>query len=333
MTPPLRPAAIALGLLGTVLASPAFGVPDYGVEWGTIGDAGNPPYFRDSNDDGYVGSVGYSYRMSRTELTWSQYAEFVQAYRPYWNSNPNTFALTGGILSTSDGGQTYQVAPGWEHVAAEPGWAFAAMYANWLQNDKGSNADAFTHGAYDTSDWVWDSSHPGRVLSGTFERSPGAEYWIPNDDEWIKAAYYDPNRYGDDQPGYWLNPAQSDDWIPASQTSSAMNNYPPLPVGSFPDTQSPWGLLDLSGGVEEWVENSFATSTSITFFGTRGSAAGDHTWQYNDNINSALRRNLSMTGLGIGLHLASAIPSPSTATCVILATLAICIRRRKGNAI
>jgi len=31
----------------------------------------------------------------------------------------------------------------------------------------------------------------------------------------------------------------------------------PLPAGSFPDEQSPWGLLDGAGGHQEWTESIY----------------------------------------------------------------------------
>ncbi len=55
----------------------------------------------------------------------------------------------------------------------------AMRFTNWLHNGQGSGDTE--SGAY-------------TIGSGTDEvRSANAKYWIPSEDEWYKAAYYDPN--------------------------------------------------------------------------------------------------------------------------------------------
>lgn len=309
-TAPTRAAAVAL----TVGCAPVWGGPEYGFDWATIGDPGNAPGHRDAFGDffdGEIGAVGYTYRMSRTEMTWGQYAEFIQAFRPHWTGDPRSFGFTGLPVFTTDDGQTYQVAPGYENVAAEPSWGMAARYANWLHNGKAGDAQAFSTGAYDTSDWVWSAGDPAVVLQGNFERSADARYWIPSEDEWVKAAYYDPNRNGEGRPGYWLHPNGSDEWTPADQTSSSMILNPPLPVGSFPDTQSPWGLLDLSGGASEWV-GRWQGGAGISFFLARGSSEGDMLWIDDDSFHDFPLFSSPATNRH-GLRLAASVPAPATA--------------------
>ena len=41
-------------------------------------------------------------------------------------------------------------------------------------------------------------------------RLPGAKYWIPTADEWLKAAHYDPDKFGPGLGGYRLFPNSSD---------------------------------------------------------------------------------------------------------------------------
>ena len=40
-------------------------------------------------------------------------------------------------------------------------------------------------------------------------RNPNADYFLPSDDEWYKAAYYDPTKNG--TGGYWQYPPKTDD--------------------------------------------------------------------------------------------------------------------------
>lgn len=326
-----RPRAHTLLLTLAAVAFPALAVPDYDFDWVTIGDPGNAAYIRDDFGDffdGPIGSVGYAYRMAKTEVTNSQWAEFVTAYRPYWTGNPNAYLLTGGDVFTNDAGQTYQAFVGWENVASGISWPLAAVYCNWLHNGKASDRSAFESGAYDTSGWSWDQNNPNFFYAPSLERSPGARFWIPNEDEWTKAAFYDPNRYGEGEGGYWQYIGGSDEWLLQDETSSGNpNSFPPEPVGSYPDVSSPWGLLDLSGGQREWVEDTYNTGTAILFH-ARGSRAGDFSWMATDRIDYTPLQHLG--GFHEGLRLASAVPTPGTAL-VLAAAGTFPVRRRRGS--
>src|SRR5690606_38351242 len=89
---------------------------------------------------------------------------------------------------------------------------------------------------------------------------------IPTLDEWLKAAHYDPNRYGEGEEGWWIYSHRSDDppipGPPGEGETSAGYRLPQfrhfdIPLGAYPDTLSPWGLLDVTGGTEEWTEETF----------------------------------------------------------------------------
>ena len=93
-------------------------------------------------------------------------------------------------------------------------------------------------------------------------REPGARFFLLNQDEWTKAVYYDPDRFGEGQGGYWRYPDGSDTpLIPGApgvgQTSGGWDyvaagaTHPD--VGAY-GVETPWGLLDASGGVREWLE-------------------------------------------------------------------------------
>ena len=52
---------------------------------------------------------------------------------------------------------------------------------------------------------------------------------------------------------------------------SRLRDVPTSPVGAVPEGRSPWGVLDMSGNVNEWV----ASGTVRDFRGVRGGAAGE----------------------------------------------------------
>ena len=246
---------------------PSGAIPDYDFDWVTIGDLGNAPYEGGPFGDlAGRGSVNYQYRMSRLEVASAQWLDFMNIFAPQ-SDDPSGFAFPGasGIHHVAGApAGTFELVPFFENAGMIPvtgiTWRAAAMYVNWLQNDKSTEWEAIMSGAYDVSTF-------GRNPDGTFNdqltHSPDARFWIPTLDEWIKAAHYDPNRCGPGQGGWWLYSHSSDDpplpGPPGEGETSAgefENPFPhwQIPLGSYPDVQSPWGLLDLSGAASEWLE-------------------------------------------------------------------------------
>ncbi|CAG1009441.1 hypothetical protein PHYC_03703 [Phycisphaerales bacterium] len=315
---------ISLGLANACVAQP---VPDYGLEWRTIGSLGNAPASPDDfvflgpdfGGPGPIGRVDHEYRLARTELTVAQYLEFVQAYsvlRPSAAFEPGFYG--SNIYRTSDDPANFgwQFIPDSEFAPADMSWLYAARYCNWLTNSKANELWAFESGAYDTSTFV---RGPDGIWSGQGTHSVGALFWVPSLDEWTKGFHYDPDKLAPGEGGYWLYPHGSDTapvggfpWTPGAET--AAGNYPGgegfriFPVGSYPTTQSPWGLLDGSGGESEWLEWDAPTAWLVR---TRGSESNLRHPQLADRLDN--------TGgdwpdiAGNGLRLASIAPAPGTA--------------------
>lgn len=279
-----------------------------------------------------MGAVGYEYRLTRTEITVSQWLEFVQAYGPYWiasGGHPRDMQLTGWWIDY--GATGYQIVnPAAADYPAVMGWRFAARYCNWLHNGKVNEAWAFESGAYDSSTFTVG---PDGIATYQIAHSPGALFWIPTGDEWVKAAYYDPNRYGPGQEGYWLYPLGSNE-IPISgfpedggETNAGDATYPLLgmDVGSYPNSTSPWGLLDMSGGESEWTESiSVDANRRITL----GSRIAETTYVVTDLLNWYGVTPGFYTSL-YGLRLASAVPSPASSVLMVALGFGLCRRRKR----
>jgi hypothetical protein len=183
--------------------------PLSGIDFVHISAPGNAPYLTGNPND-FVngrGSVGYEYNIGRFEVTTAQWVEFFNAAfdRPasdrlpylipptYWGAVPAT--------PTVQGGQRWAVPPGNAMIpVGDISWRMAAEYCNWLCNNKSTDRSAFLNGAYDVSTFAYN----GNAFTDQPAHTPGAQYWIPTLDEWIKAAHYDPNRYGPGQGGYWI---------------------------------------------------------------------------------------------------------------------------------
>jgi len=210
-------------------------------------------------------------------------------------------------------------------------WEYAARYVNWLHNGKSNEPAAFENGVYDTSTFT---QNPDGSWNHQAAHNPDAKFWLPTYDEWTKAAYWDPAKENG-EGGYWFFPNSSDadsrpGLLPGEGGERNAGDGPlfPLDVGSFADTQSPWGLLDMMGGESEWTETAFR----LDHLDQR--AAGGSAW-YSDQYDFPFSKDFVGTGDGgtvylaqFGLRLASAVPTPTTAVIVAFAGVVILSRRR-----
>jgi formylglycine-generating enzyme required for sulfatase activity len=304
--------------------------------WATITHAGNEPYIFDppgNEPPRPIGGVDYEYQISRTEVTGAEWLEFVNAYAPYVDANQVDNSLFTSFYIRRVGPREYAISPGAVNKPVEIGWRFAARYVNWLHNDKGTDQASFEDGAYDTSTF---GDLPNGTITDQASRHPDARYWIPTQDEIVKASHFDPNRYGEGKPGYWYYSNTSDTApLPGhptqgGETSTGRWQAFPLPdVASYIDVRSPWGLWDTSGGAAEWTESAdisdISPSYSIRYI--EGSAWSG--WSANIEFDQVDY----FTGLGpshrFGFRVARMVPGVSSVSVFSCALLFLRFRKRR----
>ena len=306
-------------------------MPNYGLEWALVGEPGNrgtKPFETQGIPHWSIGAVEHEFRISKTQLSVTQWLEFVQAYEPYYTGFKNDNAFTGANIHwTSQYG--YRIGGGTENFPANMSWHFAARYVNWLHNDKASEQWAFENGAYDTS--TFTTSPPNNSRNDQIEHHPDAKFWIPTLHEWTKAVYYDPNRYGPGEEGYWLHPDGGMEPLvsglpgtPGAETSGGIFRND-VDIGLYPNTGSLRGLLDTSGGRPEWTE-TVATMASRTRW-TMGSRTGSLGWFTDDRLD------FFGSGLPLlpteGLRLSSQVPSLGAGACLASGFILILTRRKR----
>ena len=105
----------------------------------------------------------------------------------------------------------------------------------------------------------------GQMIGVSATHKSDARYWIPTENEWYKAAYYDPSPQGP-ADHYWRYPWRSDqvDGRPAnyyngtytatSRSNIALSYTYVTDVRDFGGTPSYYGTLNQAGNVEEWTE-------------------------------------------------------------------------------
>ena len=287
---------------------------------------GNPGNANDPSTGSLYGAVPYAYNIGKYEVTVGQYVEFLNAKDPtganmlgLYNSAMSNANFFGGINFTpgNPSGNKYSAIAGREnHPANFTTWWDAIRFANWLHNGQG-NGDTET-GAYTLlggtplpSDWQ------------SIARNPGAKVFIPSENEWYKAAYYDANT-----GSYFRYPTSSNTAPIASSPTGVANqaNFDsvvsnPTDVGGYTGTTSPYGAFDMGGNLWEWNEGPAGSPVK----GLRGGSFG--------NVSGSL---LSSTRFGngpsnenavYGFRVAS-IPEPSTLLLLCFGSLAVLWRRR-----
>ncbi|MGO9110730.1 MAG: SUMF1/EgtB/PvdO family nonheme iron enzyme [Thermoguttaceae bacterium] len=291
-----------------------------------VGDAGNVA----DPATGY-GAVSYDYNIGKYDVTLGQYTTFLNdvaktdTYGLY-----NSYMAGAGIYpfgisqSGSSGNYSYSVTGSNPQAANMPvyavSWGDAARFCNWLQNGQPTSGTEGT-GTTETGAYTLN----GDVLTLTESRNAGATYFIPNENEWYKAAYYSG---GGTSSAYYQYPTKSDvapnnSLALALSTSNEANYYSfsgltdPVnhltPVGAFAASPGPYGTFDMGGDVWEWNE-------AIIFGSYRGFRCGNWDYSYvgfassNRNYDDPTDENQSY-----GFRVASsvAVPEPSSLTLLL----------------
>ncbi|MBS0197674.1 MAG: SUMF1/EgtB/PvdO family nonheme iron enzyme [Planctomycetes bacterium] len=314
-----------------------------GIDFVTVGAPGNPGYSGPDVNNTVTGrgSVPYEYRIGKTEVTTAQWMEFYNAFygrAPFVNAPVRWGAIDRGAGQSPRFELANAPSAGLFPVSG-PTWRTCAMFCNWLHNDKRTDLDAVMNGAYDVSTFGY-TGPSGNIFTDQQAHNPGAKYWIPTLDEWIKGAFYDPNYGGQNVGGWWWNtPAATN--VPlihgppgVGQSNSAFSlpdggEYR-IPLMSYPDVRSPWGMLDAAGATKEFTE----TVQNVGGILNRATM-GSH-WTDADQGSDAILRigseYPSLPSLFLGVRIAAAVPAPGSLLGVVLAS-ACCIRRHRRRAL
>jgi formylglycine-generating enzyme required for sulfatase activity len=318
----------------------------------TVGDIGNP---NDPATGGLYGGVGYSYGIGKYEVTLTQYTEFLNAVADtdtygLYNTNMGTNANILGITrSGSSGSYSYAVSGDGARPVTYVSWFDAARFTNWLHNGQPLGlqvAGTTEQGAYTLN---------GAVSGTGFAKNGLAQYWIPSESEWYKAAYYQPLAAGGDSDGYWLYPTGSNA-IPNSRNGSgsdansgnfynddgiangfnggyAVTNSTSFPtgnaltaVGAYTQADSYYGTFDQGGNVWEWNDAVIGSSR-----GLRGGSWGP---SLSSGLRASGRYNSDPTNENgfIGFRVAT-VPEPTVAVSLLMTGAWLLTRRKRPSAL
>jgi formylglycine-generating enzyme len=296
---------------------------------GNINNAADTQVMYDGTT-GY-GSVAYNYTIGKYEVTAGQYCEFLNAKAKtdnYGLYNVNMWSYPYGCKieqTGSSGSYVYSVAADYaDRPVNYVSFWDAARFTNWLHNGQG-NGDTET-GAYTLT--------TSGIAANSVVKNAGAQWWIPSQNEWYKAAFYDPNK-----GGYWLYPTGANSLPGRDMTDVSGNNAnyydhndSPFPIdsgtyyttvkGEFQNSGSPYGTFDQGGNVYEMNDTIINSEYRVM----RGGAFNDfsscmyvcHRYGHNPLFEIS----------NVGFRVAS-VPEPSTLALLLTASLAGLLWRRR----
>ena len=315
----------------------------------TVGDAGNPND-QDYSGQAQFGAVATSYAIGTYEVTLNQYTAFLNAvaatdtYALYNTSMASDLNSAGIARANSPGSYTYSVIGSGARPVTYVSFYDAMRYANWL------GSGSTETGTYTL---LGGTEVPSNGL--TVARNGGAQVWIPSENEWYKAAYYDPS-VGGPVDDYWLYPTQSDA-IPNSRNGSVSDansgnfyrddavangfngglavtnstsysgtqNYL-TDAGAFTQADSYYGTFDQGGNVWEWNDTIIGSSR-----GLRGGS-----WDYRESYLQAGPRYFDVGPKSeydyVGFRVAT-VPEPTAAVSLIFAGGLLLSRRKRPSAL
>jgi formylglycine-generating enzyme required for sulfatase activity len=272
------------------------------------------PISGSTNPTSGYGIVANDYRMGTYEITNAQWTKFKTAY--------------GEVLGTPAAAYRYDSSWTGENVPTnEVSWYEAAQFVNYLNTSTGHAAAYKFTGTIHTSSYTLDIWGAGDADETNLYRNKNAKYFLPTENEWVKAAYWN----GTSLQTY-SNVSTGD--LVGGLPDPAKWNYSPS-VGSEPwnvgsGSQELNGTFDMMGNVLEWMESPYYAGNywSDSDRGLRGGSY--RSFNYGDVFALASWNRGAIFPdydyQDIGFRVAS-IPEP--ATLLMLGVGGLVLRKRK----
>ena len=261
------------------------------------------------------GAVPYEYRASIYEIS----------------QNAITKATASGMANVTAGAWTNN------QPAANITWYEAAAFVNWLNTSSGKTAAYILSWSGTAWSMTLQTSNAWTLGGTNLYRNKDAYYFLPSEDEWYKAAYY--NAAG---TNYFVYPTASSS-VPTSVASgtnagtavfyASGPGYTAPAVVTTAGGLSPYGTMGQGGNVRDLIEtaadgvNDSPTDVRSLLGGFWGNTA--------DVLSSTGNRQTAVVTLenpNIGFRVAS-VPEPSTYALLLLGAGAMYLWKRRRDSL
>ncbi|MEZ5323857.1 MAG: SUMF1/EgtB/PvdO family nonheme iron enzyme [Verrucomicrobiales bacterium] len=242
-----------------------------------------------------------------------------------------TAANTAGSLGLT------QDTRGVDKPATSISWNEAARFVNWLNTSQGFQpaynfATQPGGGGYNANEDItlWSSGDAWELGGENLFRHKDAHYFLPSEDEWYKAAYYDGNT------STYFDYATGSDTVPTAVASGTTPGtavygqaFAPGPAAIMnAGGLSPYGTMAQNGNVFEWAESGSAAPNDSAAEG-RVLRGGD--WFFTSALRQSSDRSagLPFEEAGFVGFRVAAVPEPSTLGMVFVGAIGLMIRRKR----
>ena len=276
------------------------------------GDAGDLGSWSAGSGYTFSGVNHGGYRIGTYEITNDQ-----------WNKFQASYGTVTGSLSGAYDESPYWV--GTDVPTNKVSWYEAAQFVNYLNTSTGHQAAYKFTGTQGTGDYTFDIWSTAEATNGTnLYRHKDAYYFLPTEDEWVKAAYWN----GTSLQTY----ATTDGSMP---TVGVDTNYgydygagQPWNVGNGSEELN--GTFDMMGNISERIESPYNSGDYGTdsFRVLRGGSYGDlgTIAGYLASSDRFFEDYMPSEKMAIGFRVAS-VPEP--ATLLLFSAGAIFLRKRR----
>lgn len=250
------------------------------------------------------------YRIGTYEVTNGQFAKFAA-------NNPNFASADVSATNVS--------------------WFEAAQFANYLNTSTGHQAaykfSGSTMSAWDVLDTGYDASNPFR--------NSNSKYFLPTEDEWVKAAYWNGTSLQTFAKKNNTNPSEwSSTGGPNSDGQAAGWNFGYAYPDNSSSTDQPWdvtagyspeelnGTFDMMGNVWEWMESPHFSGDYLS--GSDRGIRGGSYCNFGSVLSSSYQKNINPSAefYDLGFRVASIVPEPCS--LVLLTLGGLMLRRPKA---
>lgn len=227
-----------------------------------------------------VGAVKYGYGIGQLEVTVAQWVAFLNTVDPAGRNKRRLYSTNESSTAWPKYGQinfAASVGKGRHYSVASPEWADkpygfanflrAARFVNSLYNGRVFSRRASAEGGFRYVTYRVRLSR--RTESGMYEmtdrkatRSHKTGFVVPSQDEWIKAAYFDPN--GGGKYSYWKYPTNAGEFETENEAASAPKSTTLDPTtGDVTNSSTqPLATFRAPGApVPSWCPAAFGTET------------------------------------------------------------------------